>query len=161
MGCRLLAARVAQKKNPPRVTSGGNGKPFLGGYDASTVEQTVTGTPTNDCWSCGDRRRIGLSPADMGWKKTMTPGDVQTCFAVVYEVWEVPPRRSRVTHSPGASLHPARMARRCVRPYAEPDHPSDHVDETFGIPSTNLTTPSVLLQRGSRLGFGKAGSPTN
>ena len=30
-------------------------------------------------------------PPIMGWKKTMTPGDVRTCFTVSYEVWEVPP----------------------------------------------------------------------
>src|SRR5208337_1427384 len=95
-----------------------------------------------------------------GSKKTMAPADVRTCFTVPYEVWEVPPGRSRVSPSPEASLRPARITRRCVRLFAESDHPSDHVDETFGIPSTSLTTRSVLLPRGFRLESGKVGSPT-
>ena len=49
----------------------------------------------------------------------MTPGDMRVSVAV-FEVWEVPPRRK-----PRASLHPARNSRRCVRLFADSDHPSD------------------------------------
>jgi len=67
-----------------------------------------------------------------------------------FEVREVPPRRTAITPSPGASLHPARSSRRCVRLSAESIHLSDHVGESFGIPSTSLTIPSVLHPEGLR-----------
>ena len=59
-------------------------------------------------------------------------------------------RRSRICPSPGASLHPDRSSRRCVRLFAESVHLSDHVGESFGIPSTSLTIPSVLHPEGLR-----------
>jgi hypothetical protein len=80
----------------------------------------------------------------------MTPGDVRACIAFVLEVWECPPRRSRLTSSPGASLHPAWNRRRCIRLFAESVYPSDHVGESFGIPSASLTIPSVLHPEGLR-----------
>src|SRR5271157_1860462 len=59
-------------------------------------------------------------------------------------------RRKSTSPSPGASLHPARSSRRCVRLFAESVHPSDHVGESFGIPFTSLTIPSVLHPEGLR-----------
>src|SRR5208337_3245902 len=148
-----------EKRTPQGSPRGETESRFFGGMPGQQL-QTVPVIPTGDSWSFGLRRRIPPSPADMGWNNTMTPGDARTCFAVPYKVWEVPPKRSRITLSPGASLHPARITRRCVRLFAESDHPSDHVGETFNIPSTSLATPSVLLPREFRLESGKAGSPT-
>src|SRR5271157_1610182 len=152
--------RLNPEKRTPQGSPRGKRKAVFGGYAGSAVGQIVPGIPTGDSWSFGLRQRIRPSPADMGWNKTMTPGDVRACFTVPYKVWEVPPKRSRIALTPGASLHPARITRRGVRLFAESDHPSDHVDETFDIPSTSLSTPSVLLPRGFRLRSGKAGSPT-
>jgi hypothetical protein len=101
--------------------------------------------------SFGLRRRIDPSPADVAldadhdaWRR----GSLGYRF---FEVWEHSPRRSRFTMPPGASLHPARNCRRCIRLFGKSDHPSDHVGVTFGIPFANLTDfPSVLHPEGLR-----------
>jgi len=81
-------------KKPPMITSGGKRKAVFGGYARSTqlgrpfkAPQPVTlglsgfgGGPT-----C-------LQPI-VGWKKTMTPGDVNLHRRFI-EVWEVSPKRS-------------------------------------------------------------------
>ena len=137
-------------KNPPRMTSGGNGKPFFVGYAGSRrlgrpfkAPQPVTLGLTGF-----GGESIRCQPM-VGWKKTGTPCHERACIAVFRGLgdWS---RRSRICPSPGASLHPARSSRRCVRLFAESDHPSDHVGETFGIPSTSLTIPSVLHPEGLR-----------
>ena len=86
----------------------------------------------------------------VGWRKTGTPCDPRASIAVLRGLgdWS---RRSRITPSPGASLHPARSSRRCVRLFAESVHPSDYVGETFGIPFANQADfPSVLHPEGLR-----------
>ncbi len=70
------------KKEPPKDHLGGKRKAVFEGHVGSATGQTLPGIPTGDCWSFGLRRRISLSPADMGWKKTMTPGDARTYFTV-------------------------------------------------------------------------------
>ncbi len=58
---------------------------------------------------------------------------------------------SGITPSPGASLHPARSRRRCVRLFAEAVYPGDHVSETSGIPvASRADFPSVLHPEGPR-----------
>ena len=87
----------------------------------------------------------------IGWSEDQDAWRRESLHRRFIEVREVPPRRSRITPSPGASLHPARNSRRCVRLFANSDHPSDHVGETFGIPFANLADfPSVLHPEGLR-----------
>jgi hypothetical protein len=118
--------------NPPRITSGGNGKPFFGGCRVKIVGLIIQGIPTDDTWSFGLRRRFALAPTSFGLedRDVWRLDSLQRLF---FEVWECPPRRLRVTSSPGASLHPVRN-RRCIRLIAESVYPSDHVGESFGTP---------------------------
>src|SRR5271157_2693992 len=135
-------------KYPPRMTSGGNGKPFFSGYAGSSrlgrpfkASQPVTLGLTGF-----GGESIRYQPM-VGWSKIMTPCNVRAWISVLRGLgdWS---RRSRICPSPGASLHPDRSSRRCVRLFAESDQPSDHVGETFGIPFTRLTIPSVLHPEG-------------
>src|SRR5208337_1142574 len=137
-------------KNPPRITSGGKRKAvFWGVCRVKAVGQTVQGTPTGDFGLTGfGGESIRYQPM-VGWSKIMTPCNVRAWISVLRGLgdWS---RRSRICPSPGASLHPDRSSRRCVRLFAESDQPSDHVGETFGIPFTSLTVPSVLHPEGLR-----------
>ena len=123
------------------MTSGGNGKPFFGGYAGSRQlgRPFKAPQPVTLGLSGFGGASIRFQPM-VGWKKTMTPCDVRACIAVFRGLgdWS---RRSRICPSPGASLHPARSSRRCVRLFAESVHPSDHVGETFGIPFNQPDDP--------------------
>jgi hypothetical protein len=135
------------KKKPPRITSGGNGKPFFWkvcrGQGSWLI---VPDIPTDDAWSFGLWSCIGLAPADRGWEAH-------------HDAWRRESLHRRFSRSgrlvqaqtPGTSLHPARSSRRCVRLFAESDCPSDNAGEIFGIPFANLTDfPSVLHPEGLR-----------
>ena len=132
------------------MTSGGNGKPFFGGYAGLRQLGLLFKAPqpvTLGLTGFGGES-IRYQPM-VGWKKTGTPGHVRASIAVLRGLgdWS---RRSRICPSPGTSLHPDRSSRRSVRLFAESVQPSDHVGETFGIPSTSLTIPSVLYPEGLR-----------
>ena len=137
-------------KNPPRMTSGGNGKPFFSGYAGSRqlgrpfkAPQPVTLVLRASAAhrSLASQRWAGRRPGRLVMKEPASPS-----FRGLGD-WS---RRSRICPSPGASLHPDRSSRRCVRLFAESVHLSDHVGESFGIPSTSLTIPSVLHPEGLR-----------
>jgi len=148
------------KKNPPRITSGGNGKPFFGGYAGlrRLGLSFKAPQPVKLGLSGFGGASVLLHPM-LGWLEDHDTWRPESLHRRFFEVRERSPRRLRVTSSPGASLHPARFCRRCVRLFAESVNPSDHVGETFGIPSTSLTTPSVLLKEGSVWGSGALARP--
>ena len=64
-------------------------------------------------------------PADHGLDEAVDAWRCESLHRRSFEVWEVPPRRSRFNPSPGASLHPARSSRRCVRLLTKTVRPSD------------------------------------
>ena len=73
-----------RKENPPRMTSGGNGKPFFWGYAGS--EQLGRPFKAPQPVTLGLTGFGGASvrlPPILGWKKTMTPGDVTAYIAVL------------------------------------------------------------------------------
>ena len=152
-GCVIVhvgSRRLIPKQETPKDNLGGQTESrFLWVCRVKLVGQTVQGTPTDDSGLSGfGGVSIHYQPM-VDWKKTGTPCHERACIAVYRGLgdWS---RRSRITPSPGASLHPARCSRRCVWLFAESDHPSDHVGETFGTPSTSLTIPSVLHPEGLR-----------
>ena len=152
-GCVIVhvgSRRLIPKQEPPKDDLGGKRKAvFVAVCRVKAVGQTVQGIPTGDFGLSGfGGASIRYQPM-VGWRKIMTPCNVRACISVLRGLgdWS---RRSRICPSPGASLHPDRSSRRCVRLFAESVQLSDHVGETFGIPSTSLTIPSVLHPEGLR-----------
>ena len=132
---RRFSAAHPQTRTPQGSPRGETESRFLWVCRVKVVGQTVQGTPTGDSWSYGLRRRIDPSPADRGLEEDHDALRYESLHRRFIEVWEIGPGDQESCPSPGASLHPARSCRRCVRLFAESVHPSDHVGETFGIPS--------------------------
>jgi hypothetical protein len=86
-GCVLVLVVVpggaSSNKKPPSMTWGKRKSRFLGGMPGQARWLVVQDIPTGDAWSCGLRRRIGLSPAAVAMEGTMTPRDVAACIAVL------------------------------------------------------------------------------
>ncbi len=83
----------------------------------------------------------------------MTPGDVRACFAVLSRSGRF--LRSANARSISSSSQKCSALPLALRYYRSPFRP---VDEALGIPSTSLTTPSLLYPRrswflGVRLGY--------
>ena len=91
-------AYIAHKYKPPRMTSGGNARAVFLGYAGS--RQLGFSFDASQPMTLGlsgfGGESIRYQPM-VGWKKIGTPFDVKA-FKPIFEVWEVPPRRSR-THS--------------------------------------------------------------
>ena len=88
------------KKKPPRMTSGGNGKPFLWGYAGSRWlgRPFKASQPVTLGLSGFGGESIRYQPT-VGWKKTRTPCDVRSSIAV-FEVWEIGPGANQPAHRP-------------------------------------------------------------
>ena len=150
--CPQISTSSSINKNPPRMPRGETVSRFFERVcRVKAGGKTVPGIPSGDSWSFGLRRRIGLSPAKDGIEGIRDALRRDSLLRRVFEVREVPPRRSTINSSPGASLHPAGIPRRCVRLFAKPRPPSRPVGETSGIPIANLADfPSVLHPEGLR-----------
>ena len=139
----------SQKKKTPEDDLGGKRKAVsFWVCRVKTVGLIVQGTQPVKLGRMGfGGESIRYQPL-VGWIKTGTPTDQSL------DCRSSGSRRlvqgSRICSTPGTSLHPDRNSRRCVRLFAESDHPSDHVGETIGIPFTSLTIPSVLYPEGLR-----------
>jgi hypothetical protein len=115
------------------------------------VGAIVRGNPTGDARSFGLRRRIVPTPADHALEQDLDAWRRESLNHRYFNVWECPPRRAEVTSAPGASLHPARNTRRCIRLCVGSANPSDHVGETVGMPSPIWRTS---LQFSTPKGYG-------
>jgi len=145
-----LRRQLMPKQEPPKDHLGGKRKAVFCGYAGSRWlgRPFKASQPVTLGLSGFGGESIRYQPM-VGWSKIMTPCNVRAWISVLRGLgdWS---RRSRICPSPGASLHPDRSSRRCVRLFAESDQPSDHVGVAFGIPFTSLTIPSVLHPEGLR-----------
>jgi len=110
----------------------------------------VQGTPTGDAWSYGLRRRIGLSPADRRLEEDPDAWRRGSLHRRFIEVWEIGPGAQESVRRPEHLFIQPEVVGVAFGSSPESVHPSDHVGETFGIPSTSLTIPSVLHPEGLR-----------
>src|SRR5271166_2194462 len=152
-GCVIVhvgSRRLIPKQEPPKDSLGGKRKAVFWGYVGSRQlgrpfkapqPATLVLRASAAHRSVASQWWAGRRPGRLLMREPASP------FFRGLGDWS---RRSRITPSPGASLHPARSSRRCVWLFAESVYPSDHVGETFGIPSTSLTIPSVLHPEGLR-----------
>ncbi len=141
---------ITKKRTPQGEPRGAKGKPFFEGHAGSRWLGRPFKTPqpaTLVLRASAAHRSVasqwwaGRRPGRLVMREPASP------FFRGLGDWS---RRSRTTPSPRASLHPDRSSRRCVWLFAESVYPSDHVGETFDIPSTSLTIPSVLHPEGLR-----------
>src|SRR5262249_9763587 len=154
--------RVVEKRKPPRLPSGETQSRFLAGMPGQGGWLSGRAIPTCDTWSLWASAAHRSASSQGGLEQPLTPWDVRACLPFLRGLGDCS-RLRQTTTSPGASLHPARSLRRCIRLFAKPDHPSDHVGETLGIPwTTSPDLPSVLHPKVTvSRGLAGAGSPTN
>src|SRR5271157_85422 len=91
---------VTKKENPPRMTSGGNGKPFLWGMPGQGGWADRSRHPNRRFWSYGLRRRIDLSPADRRLEEDPHAWTRESLHRRFIEVWEIGPGAQDSLHRP-------------------------------------------------------------